>query len=66
MTKANADVRDAMRKKRIPAWAVGAELGVHENTVLRRLRFELSTQDKQTFFRIIDKLAEQNTAATQN
>lgn len=66
MTKANADVRKAMRDKRIPAWAVGAELGVHENTVLRRLRFELNAQDKQEFFRIIDKLAEQGTAVPQN
>ena len=68
MTKANADVRKAMKDNHVPAWAVGAALGVHENTVLRRLRFELPEQDKQTFFQIIDNLAKQSTPnpTTQN
>lgn len=57
MTKANADVRKAMKDKHVPAWAIGAALGVHENTVLRRLRFELPEQEKQTFFQIIDNMA---------
>ena len=41
MTKANSEIRTAMQNNKIPAWAIGAEIGVHENTVLRRLRFEL-------------------------
>lgn len=66
MTKANADIRMRMKEKKVPVYAVGAAMGVHENTVFRRLRFELPEQDKQEFFRIIDKLAEQNTAVTQS
>lgn len=60
MTKANDDVRKAMKDKHVPAWAVGAALGVHENTVLRRLRFELPETEKQNLLRIIDNLAEQS------
>lgn len=60
MLKANTDIRELMRKKKVPAYAVGAAMGVHENTVFRRLRFELPEQDKQTFRRIIIELSEQN------
>lgn len=63
MTKANSDIRAMMKEKNVPAYAVGAVMGVHENTVFRRLRFELPEQDKQTFRRIINELSEQNEAA---
>lgn len=57
MTKANSEIRTAMQSRKVPAWAIGAEIGVHENTILRRLRFELSEQEKQKFMSIIDKLS---------
>ncbi len=59
MIKANADIRALMREKKVPVYAVGAVMGVHENTVFRRLRVELPEQDKQTFRRIITELSEQ-------
>ncbi len=60
MVKANADVREAMRKHKVPAWAIGKVLNVHENTVLRRLRTELSNAEKNRLFKIIDRIAEEN------
>lgn len=63
MTKANTDIRALMRKKKVPVYAVGAAMGVHENTVFRRLRFELPEQDKQTFRHIINEISEQNETA---
>ena len=60
MIKANADIRAMMRERKVPVYAVGAVMGVHENTVLRRLRFELPEQEKQTFRRIIDELSKQH------
>lgn len=60
MKKANAEIRAAMQEKHIPAWMIGSALGVHENTVLRRLRFELPEPEKQQIFRIIDELAERS------
>ena len=60
MIKANADIRAMMKERKVPVYAVGAVMGVHENTVLRRLRFELPEQEKQTFRRIIDELAKQH------
>lgn len=57
MTKANSEIRTAMHNNKVPAWAIGAQIGVHENTILRRLRFELPEQDKQKYLSIIDKLS---------
>ena len=61
MLKANADIRAELKGKKIPVYAVADMLGVHENTVFRRLRHELPEQEKQKFNRIIDELSEQNT-----
>lgn len=60
MTKANADIREELKNKRIPVYAIADVMGVHENTVFRRLRHELTEQDKLTFRRIIDELSAQN------
>ncbi|MBQ7009965.1 MAG: hypothetical protein IJN05_12260 [Ruminococcus sp.] len=66
MIKANADIRAMMRERKVPVYAVGAVMGVHENTVLRRLRFELPEQEKQTFRRIINELSAQNETTKNN
>lgn len=63
MVKANADIRAELKNKKVPVYAIADVMGVHENTVFRRLRFELSAEEKQTFRRIIDELSEQNEAA---
>ncbi len=63
MTKANADIRAMMREKKVPVYAVGAVMGVHENTIFRRLRTELPENEKQTFRRIIAELSEQKNNA---
>lgn len=58
MTKANIDIREAMRTKKVPVYAVADVMGVHENTLFRRLRYELSEQEKQKYFCIIDEISE--------
>ncbi|MBO5507425.1 MAG: hypothetical protein J6A00_06645 [Bacteroides sp.] len=62
MTKANADIRAELKSKKVPVYAIADVMGVHENTVFRRLRHELTEQDKQTFRRIINELSAQNEA----
>lgn len=59
MSKANADIRGMLKEKQIPVYAVAAVMGVHENTVFRRLRFELPDKEKAVFRRIINELASQ-------
>lgn len=60
MELANQDIRAILKAKKVPVYAVAAVMGVHENTVFRRLRSELPEQDKQTFRRIIDELSDQD------
>ena len=50
-------IREMLKEKQIPVYAVAAVMGVHENTVFRRLRFELPDDEKATFRRIIEELA---------
>ena len=60
MPKANAEIRAMLKNKQIPVYAVAAVMGVHENTVFRRLRFELTEAEKSEFIRIINELAARN------
>lgn len=64
MIKANADIRAELKNKKVPVYAIADVMGVHENTVFRRLRYELPEQDKQTFRRIINELSAQNESTT--
>lgn len=60
MTKANIDIRSALKTAKIPIWACAAVIGVHENTLLRKLRFELSEHEKKPIFEAIEKIAKEN------
>mgnify|MGYP004545813583 CR=1 FL=1 len=62
MKKTNLEIREAMHNNKVPAWAIGSEMGVHENTILRRLRFELPEQEKQKYLDIIAKLSAEKCA----
>lgn len=59
MEKANKDLRKLMKNEHVPVYAIAAKMGVHENTVFRRLRFELTENEKAEFCRIIDELKKQ-------
>lgn len=66
MKKANTDIRAMMKENKIPVWAIASVIGVHENTVLRKLRFELPEQDKQKFRQIIDELSKREAVAVES
>ena len=46
----------ALKAEKIPIWACAAVIGVHENTLLRKLRFELSDQEKKPIFEAIESI----------
>lgn len=58
--KANTEIRQAMHEKRVPVWAVAEVVGVHENTMLRRLRTELPSNEREHILRIVERIAEEN------
>lgn len=44
--KANQEIRSYMEKHHITMWQLGAKLGRSDNTMIRRLRMELTEQEK--------------------
>lgn len=50
---ANEDIRKALKARNIPQWKLGELLGVSENTIYRKLRNELSTDEKQHILDVI-------------
>ena len=60
MRKANVEIRAMMHEKRVPAWAIAEVLRVHENTVLRHLRTELSSAERERIERAIERIAAAN------
>lgn len=56
MNTANKEIREALRSAKIPIWRLAYSVGVHENTMLRRLRIELSESEKAEYLKIIKKI----------
>ena len=52
----NQEIKAKLRAEKIPYWRIAEKLGVHENTVLRKLRSELSEADRAAFETAIDEL----------
>ena len=50
---ANQEIRMELKERHISQWKLGDLLGVSENTVNRKLRKELSTDEKQHFLDVI-------------
>ena len=50
---ANQEIRMELKEHHIPQWKLGDLLGVSENTVNRKLRKELSTDEKQHILDVI-------------
>ena len=59
MNKANIELRAELKAANIPYWRIAEVLGVHENTVIRRMRTPLSDTDRQAFDKAIAELKKQ-------
>lgn len=51
----NIDVRKRIEDSGIKHWLLAEKLGIHETTFSRRLRKELSNEEKQRIYDLIDK-----------
>ena len=61
--KPNMDLRFYARGKGVPLWRVAEAYGIHENTLLQRLRKQYSKEDAEEFMRIVDKLSREERAS---
>lgn len=57
MTKANLDVREKARQRRVLHWRIADQLGMHDSNFARLLRKELPDKKKAEVFAIIEELA---------
>lgn len=54
----NLDIRSAAVGAGIKLWEVAAAIGIADSTFSRKLRKELSEEEKKRIFAIIDQLSE--------
>ncbi len=45
----NIEIKAELKASKIPYWKIADKLGVHENTIIRRMRKELSEEDYKRF-----------------
>jgi len=53
----NVDLRKYARSKKVNLWQIAQAIGISEPTMTRKLRRELSSEEKDVMYRIIDKIA---------
>ena len=56
--KANADIRKMAKRNGIAQWQIAEALGISEYTLLRKLRTELSAEQKKLVIEAIETLKE--------
>ena len=53
----NKDIRDYAARRRVRLWEIAMELGINDSSLSRKLRKELTTDEKEKILGIIDRLA---------
>jgi len=55
----NQDIREAASSAKVRLWQIAAELSMADCNFSRKLRHELSAEEKEKIFSIIKKLAQE-------
>lgn len=55
--KPNNDIRKRAKDRGVKLWEIAARIGVNDGNFSRKLRKELSQDEKQAIFDIIDEIA---------
>lgn len=58
----NTELRAELKAAKIPYWKIADKLGVHENTVIRLMRHELSCEDRERINKAIAEIKKEETA----
>ncbi len=59
----NSDVRTAAKNAGVFLYQIAAAMGISEPTMTRKLRFELSGQEKKPIFEAIERIKENESKA---
>ncbi len=60
MTNANKDIKLRAKIRGVYLWQIAERLGIADSSLSRKLRRELSREDKEKIFKIIDELKGEN------
>ena len=60
--KSNSDIRTKAKEKRVYLWEIAEKLEISEPTITRKLRRELSCEEKEQIFAIIEEIAAEKAA----
>lgn len=52
----SSEIKEMLKNEKIPYWKIADALGVHENTIVRMLRHELSEENKERFEKAIAEI----------
>ena len=55
----NKDIREYAASHNVKLWQIANELGINDGNFSRRLRKELTTEEKEKIFAIIDNLSQE-------
>lgn len=58
--KMNQDIKERAKVADIKLWRIADEIGIADTTFSKKLRRELSVEEKTRIFAIIDKLAQES------
>lgn len=58
-TLTNAEIRDAAKRNGVFLWQVAEGIGITDSTLSRKLRRELTDDERERVLNVIDKLAAQ-------
>ncbi|MBC2581780.1 hypothetical protein [Clostridium sp. DJ247] len=58
--QANKEIRTTAIKSNVRFWQIADEMGIHEVTLIKRLRHELPESEKAKILSIIEKLYKEN------
>ena len=56
---ANQDIRTAIKDSGFTMWLIGSKIGWNDSQFSRKLRFELSRDEKQRIYEVIKNLKKQ-------
>ena len=56
----NCDIREKANEKGVRLWQIAAQLNINDGNFSRKLRKELTNEEKAKIFEIIDRLAQEN------
>lgn len=57
MTLANQEIRDLLKEANVKQWQIADALGISEGNFSRKMRYEVSEEEKQMILEAIDRIA---------